>query len=171
MDKNIPSCRNYMSCSLNDASYFFTMSTQRVKGDCIQHTYEDYQRLYPVGYALLDKRNVRQLAATAGVVDMTAASALWRVYTQIYMPTITGRLWNGPELSTQQWLDSLYSSALSYLARKADEDERLRRVYARLQTKPVLEARQVNPRPVFRDREVPGIGATTYNSPYVFPFP
>ena len=144
------------------------MSGQRIKSDCIQRTYEDYQTLYPIGYALLDKSNVRKLATQTGVLEMDAAAALWRVYTQVYMPTISGSLWYAPKRTAKEWIDSLYVSAGDYLARKADEDLRLRRVYARIQTEPVLESRQVNPRQTFRSREVPGIAATIYDIPAVY---
>jgi hypothetical protein len=156
-----------MSCALNDSSYFFIMSNQRIKSDCIQRTYEDYRRLYPIGYALLEKQNVRKLAAEARVQEMDAAAALWRVYTQIYMPTVSGTVWSDKSAySPAQWQLSLYASALAYLQRRADENERLRRVYARVQTKPVLEARQINAREIFRSRETPGIAATVYTLPW-----
>lgn len=156
-----------MSCALNDSSYFFIMSQQRIKGDCIQRTHEDYQRLYPIGYALLSKDNVRALAGAVAVPEMDAAAALWRVYTQVYMPTVSGTLWSDKSAYLPaQWIASLNASALAYLQRKADEDERLRRVYARVQTKPILEARQTNAREVFRSREIPGMSGTVYTSPW-----
>jgi hypothetical protein len=156
-----------MSCAINDASYFFVMSGQRIKSDCIQRTYENYAQLYPVGYALLDKNLVRKLAQQTDVPEMDAAAALWRVYTNVYMPTVAGSLWGAEQrLTQQQWLEKLYLSAVNFLARKADEDQRLRRVYARVQTQPVLERPQTNPREVFRSREIAGIAPTVYGFAY-----